>query len=163
VLASLAAAFVVLIAYLAGLGWLISQEGGGDTMWTRSVSIISGLQTLAFAAAGWFWGTQVNRGAAEVAQHNAEQTRGELEKARNDVAQQAELRRQAEGADAARKERYRAAYLAAQAFIPSMAAADGDAGHTAGAGAGHAEALTANGADRLLRYLRDLDPEATQG
>lgn len=166
VLASVAAALAVLIACLAGLGWLITQHGDGDTAWTRSVYIVSGLQTLAFTAAGWFWGTQVNRGAAEVAQHQADQTRGDLQQARNDVAQQTDLRAQAEGAQAATKERYRAAYLAVQAFRANMAPADADTGLTgltAGLTAPHAEAAAPDNADRLLQFLRDLDPDATPG
>ncbi len=166
VLASVAAALVVLIAYLAGVIWLITQQGDGDTAWTRSVYIVSGLQTLAFAAAGWFWGTQVNRGAAEVAQRQADQTRGDLQQARNDVAQQTQLRAEAESAQTAHKERYRAAYLAVQAFSANAATADADTGltgRTAGLAAPHAEAAATDNADRLLQFLRDLDPDAMPG
>lgn len=69
------ASFVALLA-LAGFAWFITYMLGltttTETQWTRAVYLFTGAEAIAFAAAGFFFGREVNRQRAERAEDRAD-------------------------------------------------------------------------------------------
>lgn len=62
---------------IIGLGLMIvilfnKLDTYGEIQWTRAVYLLSGVEAIAFAAAGYFFGTEVNRVRAEKAEDDAE-------------------------------------------------------------------------------------------
>ena len=158
--AAIGVAAFVLLVYVGGLIWLTTQRGEQDPTWTRSVFIVNGIEALAFAAAGWLWGTQVNRGAAEVAQQQAKETKEELKQTKADADEQSERLVQAErqAAETAQKERSRAGFLAMEQFIAD--GAEGRADNPDSGSVSSAGAPTAVSAEQLKQFLRKLNPGA---
>jgi hypothetical protein len=66
----LLAGLVTLVALLA-YGWMVyilwTQIGSGEPAWSRKVLLLTGVEAITFAAVGWLFGREVNRGAAEAA------------------------------------------------------------------------------------------------
>ena len=57
------------------IGFLLSMQAHikeEDLYWTRYIYLLSGVEAIAFAAAGYFFGSEVNRKAAENAKQDAE-------------------------------------------------------------------------------------------
>lgn len=73
----LLAAILALLA-LGGYAWLtyflLNLAGINDeTRWARSIYLYAGVEAVAFAAAGFFFGTEVNRQRAEMAERRADE------------------------------------------------------------------------------------------
>jgi tetratricopeptide (TPR) repeat protein len=70
-------AFVWLALFIFGLAVLlwISGSGMADLMWTRYIYLLTGVETVAFAALGWLFGREVHRQQAESAMKQADQAR----------------------------------------------------------------------------------------
>lgn len=75
----LGAALVIL--YLVFLFLIRKQTGAEELAWTRSVYLLSGLEAIAFAAAGYFFGSEVNRKAADSAKEDAETAKADAKTA----------------------------------------------------------------------------------
>jgi hypothetical protein len=60
---------------MAAFGWfvyyLIHNLGAGEPQWSRAVYIFGGVEAVAFAAAGFFFGKEVHRERAETAESEA--------------------------------------------------------------------------------------------
>lgn len=63
---------VLVVAYLIGLFVQFQALGATDLEWARRTELLSGLEALAFAAAGAILGTTVQRQATEKAEGRAE-------------------------------------------------------------------------------------------
>jgi hypothetical protein len=67
--------FVVAVAALAGfalfLMYLLQRLSASDSEWNRAIYLLGGVEAIAFAAAGYFFGKEVNRKRAENAEANA--------------------------------------------------------------------------------------------
>jgi hypothetical protein len=61
----------VLITYGVLLSKMFGKVGYKDLQWTRMTYLFTGVESLAFAAAGFFFGREVNRGRAEAAESRA--------------------------------------------------------------------------------------------
>jgi len=77
--------YLVAVIALVGFAWFIVYLMGRTTSaseleWTRAVYLLSGVEAIAFAAAGFLFGKEVNRQRAENAERRATETaRGEVE------------------------------------------------------------------------------------
>jgi uncharacterized integral membrane protein len=73
---------VLVILYLVFLFLMRNLVNADELVWTRSVYLLSGLEAIAFAAAGYFFGSEVNRKAAESAKEDAETAKTEAKTAK---------------------------------------------------------------------------------
>lgn len=71
----------LIILYLVFLFLMRKQTGAEELDWTRSVYLLSGLEAIAFAAAGYFFGSEVNRKAADSAKEDAETAKADAKTA----------------------------------------------------------------------------------
>jgi hypothetical protein len=66
----------VAILAIAGFGvfvaFLLTRLGLDDLQWTRATYLLNGVEAIAFAAAGFLFGREVQRGRAESAERRAE-------------------------------------------------------------------------------------------
>ncbi len=62
----------VVIAFGAFVVYLLANLDLEENEWTRAVFLLAGVEAVAFAAAGYFFGTQVQRGKVEEAQREAQ-------------------------------------------------------------------------------------------
>lgn len=60
-----------LLLYFGMVFYLMRHTTLPDNEWTRSIYLFSGIETIAFAAAGFLFGREVNRARAEVAEGRA--------------------------------------------------------------------------------------------
>ena len=74
---ALAAALVVMAAWLAMAGYLLTQADAPDDRWTRIGLVFSSIQAVAFAAAGALFGATVTAQRVEDAKHRADRAEGE--------------------------------------------------------------------------------------
>ena len=69
------AKFSIAVACLIGFAWLViyllRMLNAPDIAWTRGVYLLSGVEAVAFAAAGFLFGREVNRERAENAEKRA--------------------------------------------------------------------------------------------
>lgn len=63
---------VLVILYLVFLFLMRNLVDADELAWTRSVYLLSGLEAIAFAAAGYFFGSEASRKAADSAKEDAE-------------------------------------------------------------------------------------------
>ena len=87
-------AAVVGILVLLGFSWLViylvRRTGRAEELeWTRAVYIFGGVEAIAFAAAGFFFGKEVHRERAEKAENDADDAKEQADEAR-DQARDAE-------------------------------------------------------------------------
>ncbi len=85
------AATIIGVAALTGFGLLIiyllfSKLDEQELYWTRAVYLLSGVEAVAFAAAGFFFGRDVNRQRAESAENQAEEAQKEAKAAQGETA-----------------------------------------------------------------------------
>jgi hypothetical protein len=80
-------AFVAIAAYLAMVVVLYVQRDQSDPLWSRAISLFTGVQAVAFAAFGWALGTQVGQGAVAVANNQAQQAGQRADAAQEAAAQ----------------------------------------------------------------------------
>jgi Cgr1 family len=167
---ALGAAGVVLVVYVAGLGWLMSHSADSDPEWSHLVYIVNGIEALAFAAAGWLWGSQVNRGAVEAADEHVRAAQKQLDDERGTTEQERQDRVKAEKEAAVEHERYERTAGAVDAFLVAhepaaarTAPADPDRVVTSGAGstlpAPTAPAADSVSAGNMRQYLHQLCPD----
>jgi hypothetical protein len=76
----------LVIGYLIFLFLMRSMINSEEVVWTRSVYLLSGLEAIAFAAAGYFFGSEVNRKAAESAKEDAETAKTDAKTAKENQA-----------------------------------------------------------------------------
>jgi len=74
--------YLIAIAALVGFSWFIiyligKTTNASELEWTRAVYLLSGVEAVAFAAAGFIFGREVNRQRAEKAEQRA--SKSELE------------------------------------------------------------------------------------
>lgn len=62
---------VILVAFAIFIVYLVRNLNLQETQWTRAIFLFGGVEAVAFAAAGYFFGTQVQRGRVEAAQSEA--------------------------------------------------------------------------------------------
>ena len=62
---------LALVAFGIFAYYLAKHIGDGQTQWDRLVYIFGGIEAVAFAAVGYFFGKEVNRARAETAEENA--------------------------------------------------------------------------------------------
>jgi len=84
-------AFVVLVAFTCFVIYLMGQRTAGETQWTRAVYLFTGVESIAFAAAGLLFGSEVRRQQAESANDRADDAENTADEA-NDRANTAENR-----------------------------------------------------------------------
>ena len=69
-------AAIVLLLFAALVGWVLSvAAGSSDTTWSRVMAIFTGVEAIAFAAAGAIFGTTVQAGRAASAESQAHEER----------------------------------------------------------------------------------------
>ena len=154
-------AVLALAVYLVGLAWLSTKVDAAEPAWSRFVLLLTGVEAVAFAAAGWLWGVQVSRGALEAVQGQLQKKDEELGNARDEVAaKQDEVVREARQA-AELDERVRAAVLAGDAFS-QRAGDDGDPDRASGSTQGRSRSLPGGSTEgeALRQFLRSLHPKA---
>lgn len=67
---------VVVVLFLLGITYsLLGKLDLPDSEWTRAVYLLSGIEAVAFAGAGFLFGKEVNRARAENAEENAEEAK----------------------------------------------------------------------------------------
>jgi len=69
---ALYAALVVMAAWLVLLTWLAFHTGMNETQWARLGSVLGSLEAVAFAAAGAFFGTTVQKQRVQEANERAD-------------------------------------------------------------------------------------------
>lgn len=67
-----AVAIIVLVGYAVTVGVMYFLIGSGETQWTRAHLLLSGVEAIAFAAAGFLFGREVHRGQAAAAEARAD-------------------------------------------------------------------------------------------
>lgn len=72
-------AFLAIVSYLGMVVVLYLQRGQDEQSWGRALSLYTGVQAVAFAAFGWALGTQVGRGAVDLASQHARDARHQAE------------------------------------------------------------------------------------
>lgn len=80
----------LVVFYIIFLLSLRGQIKAEELYWTRWIYLLSGVEAIAFAAAGYFFGSEVYRKTAEAAQKDAEDARDEADAA-GQRANEAEL------------------------------------------------------------------------
>jgi len=76
--------YAIAVLALAGFSWIIidlmGKTGSASEMeWTRAVYLLSGVEAIAFAAAGFIFGREVNRQRAEKAEKRASEAQAQKE------------------------------------------------------------------------------------
>ena len=70
-------AVVVALAYIVFVGVMWDHVDDGDADWSRRMLLFGGLEAIVFAAVGWLFGKEVNRGAVEAAEQANERANEE--------------------------------------------------------------------------------------
>lgn len=91
-----AVALVALFIYLIAVIYLALNRAEAEPQWSRMIYVFGGVEAIAFAAAGYFFGKEVNRQRADKAEEKADkaegQARGDSEKKTEAVVNLAALR-----------------------------------------------------------------------
>jgi uncharacterized integral membrane protein len=66
---------LILLAFAVFIGYLLRNLNLNETAWARATYLFAGVEAVAFAAAGYFFGTQVQRGRVEEAKKEADAAR----------------------------------------------------------------------------------------
>jgi len=84
---SLAAVVAVcfLLAFLVLVILMFTQRGGSETAWSRLVYLLTGVEAVAFAGAGWVFGKEVHRAQAQHAEARASQAETDARQASKDA------------------------------------------------------------------------------
>jgi hypothetical protein len=78
--------FGALIVYVAGLVFMASMLTAEDLEWARATYLLNGLEALAFAGAGFFFGREVNRQRAEKAEEASDAADAKADQATSEAA-----------------------------------------------------------------------------
>ncbi len=81
-------AVCALLAFLALVLLMFFQRDSSETSWSRLVYLLTGLQAVAFAGAGWIFGKEVHKGEAQRAEQDVQTERQRASKS-EDKAQAA--------------------------------------------------------------------------
>jgi hypothetical protein len=73
----------LLVFYIVFLLSLRANINAEETQWMRWIYLLNGVEAIAFAAAGYFFGSEVNRKAAENAKQDAENSKNDAADANN--------------------------------------------------------------------------------
>jgi hypothetical protein len=65
-------AIVILLAYFGFLAYMWTFTKSEEPQWTRSVYLLTGIEAIAFAAAGFLFGKEVHREQAQTAEKRAQ-------------------------------------------------------------------------------------------
>jgi len=84
-------AIVVLLAFTYLVIYMMGQKKADETEWTRAVYLFTGVEAIAFAAAGFFFGSEVRRQEAQSANDRADDAQNKADAA-NDHANASENR-----------------------------------------------------------------------
>jgi hypothetical protein len=76
-----AVAVLAIIGFGAFVVYLVTHIGVSEQEWTRAAYVFGGVEAIAFAAVGWFFGKEVNRSRAEKAEARADTSDAEAVKA----------------------------------------------------------------------------------
>lgn len=76
---------LALVGFTAFVVFLLDRLTSSDLQWTRAIYLFSGVEAIAFAAAGYFFGREVHRERAE----KAEVAEGEARQGEKEAVQQA--------------------------------------------------------------------------
>jgi hypothetical protein len=79
-------AFVILIIFGFFVYYMLGLTKAEETEWTRAVYLFSGVEAIAFAAAGFLFGKEVHRAQAEKAEKRADQAEKNAADAEKDAA-----------------------------------------------------------------------------
>ena len=75
-------AILALLAFTYFAIYMMNQRSAEELQWTRAVYIFAGVESIAFAAAGFFFGSEVRRQQAENAQESADEAQEEADAAK---------------------------------------------------------------------------------
>lgn len=75
-------AFLILLAFGIFVIYMLGQREANETQWTRLVYIFTGVESIAFAAAGFFLGSEIRREQTENADERADEARTEADAAK---------------------------------------------------------------------------------
>lgn len=81
--AAVAAAFLVILAWLGLLVWLISHTAISDAEWARLLVVLGSIEAVAFAAAGALLGTTIQGKRVQEARKREEKAEEQADKERN--------------------------------------------------------------------------------
>lgn len=86
---SLAAVVAVcaLFLFLVLVILMFLQRGTSDTAWSRLVYLLTGVEAVAFAGAGWVFGKEVHRAEAQRAEEQVQTEQNRADHAENDARQ----------------------------------------------------------------------------
>ncbi|WP_128645613.1 hypothetical protein [Rhodococcus sp. BS-15] len=79
-------AIALVVVFLVLSVWLFTEaddEGTTEMVWSRYAYIVGGLEAIVFAAVGWLFGREVNRGTAEVAKKQADEAKQDADAAKD--------------------------------------------------------------------------------
>jgi hypothetical protein len=76
---------LILLAFAVFVGYLLVNLDISEREWTRAIFLLAGVEAVAFAAAGYFFGSQVQRGRVEEAKQEA-QAAGQVKDAAQETA-----------------------------------------------------------------------------
>lgn len=82
------------MVFLALSVWLFTaadDEGTTEIVWSRYAYIVGGLEAIVFAAVGWLFGREVNRGTAEAAKKQADAATQDADAAKGEAVAGNEL------------------------------------------------------------------------
>ena len=79
--------FGALIVYVAGLVFMANMLSAEDLEWARATYLLNGLEALAFAGAGFFFGREVNRQRAEKAEEASDAADAKADQATGEAAE----------------------------------------------------------------------------
>lgn len=74
-LAATVIGIAILFAFAAFIVYLLRNLDLNDTQWSRAIYLFAGVEAVAFSAAGYFFGTQVQRGRVDEAKTEANAAR----------------------------------------------------------------------------------------
>lgn len=153
---SLAAGVAVcgLLVFLILVILMFAQRGGSQTAWDRLVYLLTGVEAVAFAGAGWVFGKEVHRGEVQRAENQVT-----TEKQRADQAQE-DARHASETAQA---ERLRGARIAQAVETASAQARARQPARRGGETDVSASTAGANVLDSVADLARRLYPEFYTG
>ncbi|HTS98975.1 MAG TPA: hypothetical protein VMI33_20405 [Streptosporangiaceae bacterium] len=158
---SLAGAVAVsaLVAFLVLVALMFLLRGGSETVWSRLVYLLTGVEAVAFAGAGWLFGKEVHRSEA---QHAQEQVATEQQRAdRADTAAREAADKADEARDEAEAQRLRGSQLALAAVAEERSRPPARRGieREAAGGSGSAGDAASAVADLARRLYPELFPD----
>jgi len=95
-----------LAAFFALIILMFTERGGSQTAWDRLVYLLTGVEAVAFASAGWLFGKEVHRSEAQEARKQVVTERQHASQAQTDLRES--VQREATEQERARSEQERA-------------------------------------------------------